>query len=156
MAVLGLVGGAALVALVHLGRRFAAFERETAGASRLIDRLGHGDTLLAPVGVSTTSFPGKPLVALELYGSIRAGGLPNTSFAGYDINFIHYVDGKNPMPGIRGNWIDHPALSRFDYVLLRGPVGVAANRPRVVQPVARDGDWSLYAVCGSRARPTCP
>jgi hypothetical protein len=66
-ALLALVGGAGALALGHLGARFAAFDRESAGASRLIDRLGPGDTLLAPIGAgSTASFPGKPLVAVDL------------------------------------------------------------------------------------------
>lgn len=154
-ALLALVGGVGAAVLVHMASRFAAFSRESGGASRLIDRLGPGETLLAPVGVgSTPSFPGKPLIALELYASIRNGGLPNGSFAGYKMHLVRYVGDRNPMPGISGpGWIDQPGLKRFDYVLLRGPT--AAARPQVVQEVARDGEWTLFAVCGSKARPRC-
>jgi hypothetical protein len=60
------------------------------------------------------------------------------------------------MPGISGpGWIDHPALTRFDYVLVRGPTGIAGMRTRVVREVARDGDWTLFGVCGSKSRPRC-
>ncbi len=160
-ALLALLAAAGAGALVFLAGRFAAFERESGGASRLIDRLQPGDTLLAPIGAgSTASFPGKPLIAVELYATVRAGGLPNTSFAGYEINFIRYVGNRNPMPAIGGAWIDHPQLARFDYVLVRGAAGMglrghgpAGDRVRLS---ARDGDWSLYAVCGSRATPQCP
>ena len=160
-ALLSLVAGAGALVLVFLAGRFAAFEHESEGASHLLDRLHPGDTLLAPIGVgSTASFPGKPLIAVELYATLRDGGLPNTSFAGYDINFIRYVGNRNPMPAIAGAWIDHPQLTRFDYVLLRGGAGAAlqgkgAGRNRV-RLVAQDGEWSLHAVCGSRATPQCP
>jgi hypothetical protein len=156
-ALLVLVGGAGALALAHLCFRFAAFDRETAGASRLIDRLGPHDTLLAPIGAgSTASFPGKPLVALDLYASVRHGGLPNTSFAGYGYLYVRYVNGKNPMPGLTGKWIDSPALRRFDYVLLRESTAAAAStRRRGLRPVAKDGAWSLFAVCGSKALPVC-
>lgn len=153
---LGLVGVAGALSLVHLCTRFAAFGRETAGASRLMNRLHPHDTLLAPIGAgSTTSFPGKPLVALELYASVRRGGLPNSSFAGYDIMFIRYVNDRNPMPGLGGGWIDSPALRRFDYVLLRENAAAAGARKQVLRLVEKDGDWSLFAVCGSKALPVC-
>ena len=156
-ALLALVGAAGALALAHLGARFAAFDRETAGASRLIDRLGPGDTLLAPIGPgSTASFPGKPLVALELYATLRHGGLPNASFAGYDIMLIRYVNDRNPMPGLGAGWLTDPALRRFDYVLLReAGAASAAARPRVLRQVARDGEWVLFGVCGSKATPRC-
>lgn len=154
--VLSIACAAGVLTLVHLARRFAAFERETAGASRLIDRLRPSETLLAPIGTGTTAaFPGKPLVALELYASARHGGLPNASFAGYEINFIRYANGKNPMPGIGAAWLDHAGLTRFDYVLLRGREPPNVARSRRVQVVARDGEWVLFSVCGSKSRPTC-
>ncbi len=154
---LGLLAGASALVLLHLGRRFSQFDDETVGASRLIDRLAPGDSLLAPLSpAGTRAFPGKPLVALDQYGSIRKGSLPNSSFAGYEINFIRYVGGKNPMPGILGAaWLDHPGLQRFDYVLLRGAGNLAATRPKQLRQVARDGDWVLYGVCGSRAIGAC-
>lgn len=154
--VLGLACAAGLFALVHMSRRFAAFGRETAGASRLLDRLHPHETLLAPMGTgSTVAFPGRPLIALELYATARHGGLPNASFAGYEINFIRYVGGRNPMPGIGTAWLDHPGLTRFDYVLLRGAAAAGVARSKKVAPLARDGEWVLYVVCGSRSRPTC-
>ena len=59
------------------------------------------------------------------------------------------------MPGLNSAWLSQPGLTRFDYVLLRGSTGMAAARPTVVRPVAQDGEWSLFAVCGSRALPAC-
>ncbi len=152
------VGAASAAALIHLGSRFAEFHRESAGASRLIDRLAPGQTLLGPIGGgATASFPGHPLVAVELYATIRKGGLPNTSFAGYDINFIRYAGDRNPMPGIRPSvWLDHRELPRFDYVLTRGATEVIEKRPKTARLVARDGEFSLFAVCGGRALPRCP
>ena len=153
---LAIVGAAGALALGHMVVRFRAFDRETAGASRLLDRVGPRQTLLAPIGKgSTASFPGKPLVALDLYASVRHGGLPNASFAGYDINFIRYANGRNPMPGIVGPYLRHSALTRFDWVLLQGPSAASAARSTRLRFEARDGDWALFAVCGSAARPRC-
>jgi len=150
-----LAAGGALV-LGALGRRFHAFDRETSGASRLLDRLEPGSTLLAPIGSgSTEAFPGKPLVALGLYATVRHGGLPNSSFAGYDVNFIRYVNGKNPMPGLGAGWLENPSLRRFDYVLYRGSVTPLAGRASVLRLIGQDGAWSLFRVCGSRALPSC-
>ncbi len=155
-ALLAVVGGGGALALVHLAGRFVAFDRESAGASRLIDRLGPGDTLLSPLrGGATVSFPGKPLAALEQYATLRHGGLPNSSFAGYGSLIVRYVGNKNPMPGLVVDWLESPALTRFDYVLLRRAKDPAAARPDLLQRVATDGDWVLYAVCGSRGRPRC-
>jgi hypothetical protein len=144
--------------MLHLGGLFARFDRESAGASRLIDRLGPGETLLAPVGTgSTRSFPGKPLIEVEQYATVRHGGLPNSSFAGYDLNYVVYANGKNPMPGIPTagtSWLHHRELTRFDHVLVRGPAPTSASGRRLVVE-AVDGEWTLAGVCGSRARPHC-
>jgi hypothetical protein len=151
---LALVGVVGAVMLVYECRRFIAFDRESAGASRLIDRLRPGDTLFAPTRGAAAAFPGKPLIGLDLYASIRHGGLPNQSFAGYDCNLVRYVD-KNPMPGLRAPWLGNSALSRFDYVLVRSADIAAAARPDILEPVAREDEWVLYGVCGSRSRPGC-
>ncbi len=141
--VLALASAAAVVTLGDLTRRFTAFDVETRGASRLIDRLRDRETLLAPMrGGASTSIPGKPLTALELYASIRHGGLPSSSFAGYPINLVHYVD-ANPMPGLAVDWLESPELKRYDYVLLRGGKEISDARLR---PTATDGAWTLYAV----------
>jgi hypothetical protein len=155
---LGAVGVASALGLLHLGQRFAAFERETVGASRLLDRVGPGESLLAPIDrVSTSAFPEKPLVALDLYSAIRHGGLPNTSFAGYEINLIRYVNNQNPMPGLTGySWSGSPGLAKFDHVLLRGPVGTSIAREGFLRLVAKDGDFTLFSVCGGGAQPACP
>ncbi len=86
---------------------------------------------------------------------MRRGGLPNASFAGYEIMLVRYVDGRNPMPGLGSGWIDSPALRRFDYVLLREGAPVPITRKQVLHLVARDGEWMLFAVCGSEALPVC-
>jgi hypothetical protein len=152
---LSILSGAGALMLGRMCSRFTDFDRETSGASRLIDRLGPHETLLAPIGSgSTASFPGKPLIALELYASVRHGGLPNQSFAGYDIMLIRYVK-DNPMPGLGPGWIDNPALQQFDYVLLRESAATAGARKDVLRLVAKDGPWSLFAVCGSQAMLVC-
>lgn len=155
---LGAVGMASALGLVHLGRRFAAFERETAGASRLLDRVEPGEALLAPLDrVSTSSFPGKPLVALDLYSAIRHGGLPSSSFAGYEINLIRYVNNQNPMPTLTtSGWQANPGITKFGYVLLRGPVGSSIGREGFLRLVAKDGDFTLFSVCGGGRQPACP
>lgn len=158
VALLGAVGVASAAGLVHLGARFAAFDRETVGASRLLDRVAPGESLLAPIDrVGTIAFPERPLVALDLYASIRRGGLPNASFAGYEVNFVRYVNNQNPMPGLsRSSWQGSKELKRFDYVLLRGPIGPAIERDRALQLVAKDGDFALLSVCGVGVQPRCP
>lgn len=153
---LALVGSGGAIVLAHLCSRFAAFDRETEGASRLIDRLAPHDTLLAPIGAgSTVAFPGKTLIALGLYASVRHGGLPNSSFAGYGIGFIRYADDRNPMPGLGAGWMSDPELRRFDYVLLRENVAALGAPRNVLHLVAKDGAWWLFAVCGSKALPLC-
>ena len=156
-----LLGGltvASALGLVHLGQRFAAFDRETAGASRLLDRAGPGEPLLAPLDrVSTGAFPEKPLAALDLYAAIRHGSLPNASFAGYEINLVRYANNANPMPGLmRGAWQRSPGLKRFSYVLLRASFGSAIERDGTLQLVAKDGEFALFAVCGTGSPPRCP
>ena len=61
--------------------------------------------------------------------TVRHGGLPNDSFAGYGVNPV-----------------------RFDYVLARA--GQRPSDPRFRRVDAREG-WELYAVCGSKHLPTC-
>jgi hypothetical protein len=140
--------------LGHFILRFRDFHAETVGASRLIDRIAPGDTLLAPGDGVTKSFPVKPLIHLDLYATVRRGGLPNKSFAGYDVNFIRYANGKNPMPGLGRDWLARPELARFDWVLLHGQATKAL--PKRLSLHARDGEWALYSVCGSRKGPACP
>lgn len=154
---LGAVACASVLGLAHLAGRFAAFDRETAGASRLLDRVARGEALLAPITrVATISFPEKPLVALDLYAAIRSGGLPNASFAGYDINLVRYVGDRNPMPGLSPNgWQGRAGLLRFDYVLLRAPLGPVIERDPALRLVAKDGDFALFSVCGGGAQPAC-
>jgi len=142
------------VYLGHFVQLFKQFDEESAGASRLIDRIAPGDTLLAPGDGVTKSFPVKPLINLDLYATVRQGGLPNRSFAGYDVNFVRYANGKNPMPGLGRDWGSRPELTRFDWVLLPNTAEKAS--PKRISFVARDGGWALYAVCGSRKGPVCP
>jgi hypothetical protein len=156
---LGAVAATAAALLLVMGRRFAVFDEESVGASRLIDRLEPGDTLFAPnIGGPSAAFPdadAKPLVAVDQYATIRHGVLPDASFAGYDINIVRYVNGTNPMPGLVHDWRHRLAeLRRFDYVLTR----VEATPPLSdeLALVETDGVWRLYAVCGSRAHPHCP
>ncbi len=154
---LGAVGCASAIGLAHLAGRFAAFDRETAGASRLLDRVAPGQTLFASLDrASTSSFPEKPLVALDLYASIRGGGLPNASFAGYDINLVRYVNDRNPMPGLSpGAWQGSAGLKRFDYVLVRAPVSAAVERDRSLRLVATEEGFALFSVCGGGSQPRC-
>ncbi|MEP7120796.1 MAG: hypothetical protein ABJE95_07805 [Byssovorax sp.] len=156
--VLGALGVASAIGLAHLGKRFAAFNVETAGASRLLDRVGPRETLLAPIDhPQTASFPGKPLVALGLYATIRSGGLPNASFAGYEINLIRYVNDRNPMPGLSPyGWQGSAAITKFDYVLLRDPMGPLMERNPALRLIGKDSGFWLFSVCGGGTQPECP
>lgn len=149
--------GLALVFLIDINGRFRSFHRDTVGASRLIDRLKPGDTLLAPIKkTGTVAFPiHHPVRDVQLYATIRHGGLPSWSFAESPTNYVHYVDQRNPMPKLGAHdWARTPALRRFDYVLLREPLGAALTLKSVTL-IARDGGWALFAVCGGRAAPSC-
>lgn len=159
-AVMGsLAFGASALTLLSMGHSFAEFDKDSRGASELIDQLKPGQTLFAPVGSgSTDDFPGKPMIGLGLYASIRNGSLPSMSFASYDVNIIRFTDGQNPMPflPLYGNrWLYEPTLVMFDYVLLRGPYPEDIARGRLFIEASRD-TWTLASVCGSSVRPTCP
>ena len=143
--------------LVDVALRFRAFDAETRGASKLMDRVGVHETLYywpERRGFSE-AFGGagnKAMIELEQYTTIRQGGLPNSSFAGYGLGYVRYVDGKNPMPGLHGSPWSRPEVTRFDYVLSRRGQARPNERFRLVD--SADG-WELYGVCGGHAFPVC-
>lgn len=143
--------------LVELLHRFRAFDAETRGASTLIDRLAEGETLYAwpeRRGYSP-AFGGhdnKASLELEQFATIRHGGLPNSSFAGYGFGYLRYADGHNPMPGLYGPTELQPTMTRFDYVLTRDGQGLPLPHFR---QLGRSEGWALFAVCGSRRFPAC-
>ncbi|HEY1697575.1 MAG TPA: hypothetical protein VGG39_35685 [Polyangiaceae bacterium] len=138
--------------------RFVAFDAETRGASELIDRIWPRDTLYYSPAAEGASkdFAGptnKPMRELEQYATVRKGGLPNSSFAGYGVNYIRYVH-ENPMPGLQmqaGWW--NESLSKFDWVLVRSTTKLTDSH--FVHVDSRPG-WDLYGVCGSRRFGPCP
>jgi hypothetical protein len=142
--------------LRDLTERFRAFDDDTRGASVLMDRMGPYETLycaLAEQGASKYFAAGhKPLREIQQYATARHGGLPNSSFAGYGYNYVSYVDGRNPMPGLFGPARWGTDMTRFDYVLARRGEGPTDPRFRLVD---RSDAWELYGVCGSRRLPLC-
>jgi hypothetical protein len=142
--------------LHDITERFRAFDVDTRGASALIDEVGLHETLYSfpgEQGASKDFAPGhSPLRELQQYATIRKGGLPNSSFAGYGINYVAYVEDRNPMPGLAGPPRWSGAMTRFDYVLTRG--GQGPSDPRFLL-VDRNRGWELYGVCGSNRFPTC-
>jgi hypothetical protein len=142
--------------LRDLAERVRALHEDTRGASALIDRIGLHETLYSSSSDRGASphFASNhfPMREIQQYATIRHGGLPNSSFAGYGINFVRYADGKNPMPGLSGppRWSEE--MRRFDYVLSRAGEGPADTRFRLV---AREAGWELYGVCGSARFPVC-
>lgn len=154
-AAVGLVLAVGAAYLVDVNARFRAFDRETIGGSRLIDSIADGSTLIAPLSSGETkAFQNLPIREIQQYATVRKGGLPTTSFAGYGTNYIRYVHG-NPMPDLDArSWLRSGGLTRFDYVLLLRP-DRRAFASRRVREVRRDGEWVLFAVCGSRALPKC-
>lgn len=152
IALLGALGAAYLW---DINVRFRAFHRETIGASRLIDALPKDATLIAPMRDNETrAFMNHPVREVQQYATIRNGVLPTTSFAGYGVNYVRFVD-KNPKPQLfPHNWLGHPQLTEFDAVLLRrsGPAERGSPRLRLVR---EDGEWALFDICGSKKTPTC-
>lgn len=149
--------GLAALTLVDLTARFRAFDADTRGASALIDRVGPRETLYhwAPRRGYSAAFgapDNKATIEIEQYASIRRGGLPNSSFAGYPFSYVHYAGMRNPMPGLFGPPTAGPLLERFDYVLVRD-----GDRPRSggFRLVDERPGWALYAVCGSPHGPRC-
>ena len=135
-----------------------AFRGLWRGASDLMDRVGPLETLYSSPrnGGATKDFAGptnKPIQELQQYASVRQGGLPNSSFAGYAINYIRYVNNQNPMPGLSGTPTWSSEMTRFDYVLARPATGVTDKRFQLLE--IKEG-WELYGVCGSKRFPTCP
>ena len=141
--------------LWEVNAHFRAFNRETVAASRFIDEIPDRSTLIAPLGsAETKAFLNKPIREVQQYATIRKGGLPTTSFAGYGINYVRYVK-RNPKPELFPyNYLRHPQLPEFDYVLLRSPSRTELTSPRL-HLERTDGDWALFTVCGSHARPRC-
>jgi hypothetical protein len=154
--VLASILGLSAYQLRDITQRFRAFDEDTRGASALIDRIGPRATLYhfpADRGVSKDFAAAHvPLRELQQYATVRHGGLPNSSFAGYGINYVSYVGGRNPMPGLSGPPRWSPEMARFDYVLVRS--GQAPQDARFRQVDAASG-WELYAVCGSARLPEC-
>ena len=91
------------------------------------------------------------MVELEQFSTVRHGGLPNSSFAGYGMNFVRYVR-DNPMPSLRGPPSQGPGMTSFDYVLTR--VGQGPGNPGF-RLLDEKRNWQLYAVCGSKRFPVC-
>lgn len=159
-AVLAAVGGFAAWSLADMSQRFRGFEEYTRGASDLMDRVGLHETLYcsAPDWGGYKEFAGptnKPIREIQQYASIRQGGLPNSSFAGYNgINYIRYVDNRNPMPGLSGGPVWSTEMTKFDYVLAHAGTGPASDKR--FKLLEREKNWELYGVCGSERFPTCP
>lgn len=153
--VVAAVAAFAALCLVDVAICFRAFDVETRGASYLIDRIGRHETLYhwPPQGGASAAFgtPNRMLVELQQFSTARHGGLPNSSFAGYGVNYVRYVNG-NPMPFLRTppSWTRD--MRRFDYVLVRA--GQGPSDPHFQRIDAREG-WELYAVCGSQRFPVC-
>jgi hypothetical protein len=144
--------------LADVTRRFRDFDAETRGASALIDRVGPRETFYyvpADQGASPL-FAGptnKPTRELEQYATVRHGGLPRSSFAGYGYTYVRYANGSNPMPDLT----DAPPkwsadMTKFDWVMTRKDSGPNDSRFKLVED--REG-WSLFAVCGSARLPRC-
>ncbi len=146
---------AGIFVLGDMVMRFHVFHRYTAGASRLMDRMKTHQTLYLHAGPGTVEFPGNSMIELQQFATARHGGLPNSSFAGYGTNYVRYVGGVNPMPGINGPPRYSAKLTKFDYVIIRGSASAYERASRQFQFIARDGDWTLLGVCGSKTFPSC-
>jgi hypothetical protein len=140
--------------LHDLADRFRDSQKDTHGASVLMDRVGLHETLYCADRGASPFFAANhfPFREIQQYATARQGGLPNSSFAGYGINYVRYVGGRNPMPQLSGppRWSD--AMRRFDYVLSRAGEGPSDPRFRLV---AKEAGWELYGVCGSGRFPVC-
>jgi hypothetical protein len=153
-AAVGVMVAIGLVSTTNIARRMRDLGRRTNGASELIDRLERYDTLYyAPRDRGTTPEFVHALIELEQIATVRKGGLPNSSFAGYGYTYVRYVGGRNPMPGLSGTqgWSD--AMKAFDYVLASEDEPIPSSKG--FKLVAKNGAWSLYGVCGSHRFPKC-
>jgi hypothetical protein len=156
--VLGAVGAFAVWCLRDITARFRAFDADTRDASDLMDWVAPYETLYSwPANNGASDeFAGptnKPTRELQQYATIRQGGLPNSSFAGYGYNYISYVDKRNPMPGFMGPATWSEAMTKFDYVLARAGTG---PKDKHFQLLEHRRNWEIYGVCGSSHFPTCP
>ena len=153
--VVAAVAGFAVWCLGDIADRFRAFDADTRGASQLMDRVGLHETLYnypAQGGASAAfTTPNRAMIELEQFSTARHGGLPNSSFAGYGMNYVRFV-GTNPMPFLRSPPSWNQDMARFDYVLVRS--GQGPTDPRFRHLEDREG-WQLYAVCGSKRFPVC-
>jgi hypothetical protein len=150
---IAVVASAGATYLLTVNARFRAFDRETGGASRLVDRVPPRAVLFAPMpAADTASFGNSPLRELQQYATIRGGSLPLTSFAGYGTSYVQHRGAPLPPPPPSRGWEQHPELSRADYVLVR----TAHLRSPRLRLVERDGEWTLYHVCRAEDPRTCP
>jgi hypothetical protein len=154
-AVVAAISAFAVWCLGDITDRFRAFDVDTRGASALMDQVGLHETLYhsPPQGGGSDLFamPNRALVELEQFSTVRHGGLPNSSFAGYGMNYVRYVDG-DPMPFLHGPPAWSADMKRFDYVLTRADQGPSDAHFQLLEQ--REG-WRLYGVCGSRRFPAC-
>jgi hypothetical protein len=154
-AIVAAVGLFAAWNLEDIALRFGAFDAETRGASYLMDEVGLHETMYCwPTDLGNSrafTWPNKAMIEIQQFATARHGGLPNSSFAGYGVNYVRYVAG-DPMPFLHGPPVWSLPMTRFDYVLAQvghGPPDVGFRRID-----EREG-WELYAVCGSKRLPTC-
>jgi hypothetical protein len=156
--VLAAIYGFTVWCLDDLTERFHAFDAETRGASALMDRVGLHETFYyvpADQGASSL-FAGpanRPTRELEQFATVRHGGLPRSSFAGYGYTYVRYADGNNPMPDIEEStppWSQD--MTRYDWVMTRNGSGLSDPRFKLIEK--REG-WTLYGVCGSARFPRC-
>jgi hypothetical protein len=154
--VVGAIAAFGAWTLLDVASCFRAFDADTRGASELMDRVGPRETLYhwpAQNGASPAfGTPNKAEVELEQFATIRSGGLPNSSFAGYGMNYVRYVH-DDPMPFLKGPPVWSEAMTKFDYVLVRADQALTDRR---FQRVDDRPGWILYAVCGSKRLPACP
>ena len=155
LAVVSAVAAFGAWCLGDLAARFRVFDAETRGASALMDRVGPHETLYCfpPQTGTSAAFtaPNRAFIELEQFSTARHGGLPNSSFAGYGMNYVRYVNG-DPMPFLHGAPAWNAEMTRFDYVLTRSNEALTDARFKRLEE--REG-WILYGVCGSKRFPGC-
>lgn len=138
----------------HLALRFRGFDREMAGFDRILEKTEPGKVLrLVAFDQTSRAVPGYPLFwNAGAWYQVRKGGFVGFSFSQLFPVLVRY---RETPPWAEPLWTKRDAFEwrdvdrEVDYFVFRGqdldPRGLFPRGPYRPRPVAREGEWWLFA-----------